>query len=1856
MKTEAEQQAQSAMAGPAATASEEVALTAETGDEPEEGVLSDDEQENPFTGHSLSEEEPENTEWELEEEVPEQMPEQEEENEGTAPPAELPAASPVLPAAADSGADAARQQYWRGVLTGSAETVPDAVRERAGVDKAGLTEEQGEYRLFSTINRSWAVDNLGLSREQVRTGWSGLRRQLAGKFRVADDEQELFAALSAEAQDAPRRERVKALYEEHYHAALLGRELPQPEAEPAADGEEPVPFADELAAEARQRGRAMRQQHLRLASEVAEGLHVFAGLEEDPVAAFRMVYHAPELARSVEALAGLDERSRQIVYAIAQEEFRSRQPSREEGLIRTTMRSARRGATGLGFGVGQALAHTTIATMNSLGNMLGEEMGNSLHGNAKALDLRARIVDEMRHLLYEEVKPLRVSEEAGFAGQLLVDAAGATPAAIVAFCGGAGFATLGFSGMGEAVAAARQRAPEGSQWLQYLAGVVGGGIQASIYSGMSRVGGQVLSNAIGRFARASGTGAGGYTLASLGVLGSLGAEEAKLLFAAKTADAAALGTQELAARLEKTASNIDWQAYGDNALDVELNLREAAMTLPFILIGSGRVALRHFRSRDAVLGDGHALQQWGIDESTRHAIMKEPDINRQGDLLRDALRGSRRWSAPGFVVEAMRALRLLNTDYYQGFKDSQAVVDFLKLPSQNALVPRPPVEPLSPEHPEYARLMQERHGSAEKVNKSRLWLAIQLREEWLQKAHLVGRQDGGGQMLPTPERRRHYGMELLRLDSPVPQFLHPGGAYVPNAEAGRMAMYRDLVAEVHDLSYQMLLASYPLDALSHSTRGLNQLSQAAETGRRSVLEAVGRSVLRRVEGVPEHEALDELGRAVSEYFKRRRYSSFPPGWMSRVDSRYTRRLDEFARSSFSDELAAAPVELRDAYRVVLGMRACSSALYELLPMMPDFRTALARGLPPAKAYVHLLSRELGVPMTQLPWVNEMLTRLGKRVTDMRAYRLQNEEAFRDYSSLTGYEFESGKGEGRELWRARRPNGSYTAWHPRRSDVVNDVVANSAFVFMPFSYDRMAPFRVLDAEKPYDLAAEGKMGGTQFTGYDNLCRVALRDTARSWVESAPFALPGFELGTLRRYVYLGSRNPSTEVLMQEGDTPQSMLVDRYTLSSPLRLAQARFRTFWWRQLNGGLYSVDQVGDELVKLNVMSPKELAEVKDIATPLAMPKRKDVPLRDTPPPDVPGMNRAMADYLTDFSMRYFLAHLDDMPLPPSAREWFRLAPLCPLETGTAPQKPRRFSIANGGEELTCVHNRAAVNEMRKALPAVAELRLAERQGLLINSPLVEGLRRAVGLNRALNLEQAWCAALSGGEAMMSGSPAFWKLMEQPLAGWEVMRIIERESLRRHVESTCRLELSPAAMEAEGRGEKPDYVYEGLQNLQEVLQDYPHLRHYGLEEKEGALFVRQLQVEEMRQGSVSGAEVAYEHAPLYTGGSLRADFRLGSQEGLPEFMQEDSRVLPALHLLARLRSYQASRPFVSREGIQWKGELYGGYWGRPPRGLEGNWVPETPLRDLIAMLRHIEALQAELPEGKQLHPMVEKLPGLRDDEVAFGALRHVTLYRSLRNPSNLCRLMPGEPESANAVARSPYLVQSIAGAYLGNSLALRDPETMYRSYTPLESFRPYRSRIGREGSRRSFNRAATEYTLSGALSSTMRMISQDNPQGGLAGMRELLLRFTEDTGFSCSLRGVDPRHLSFGQIQALNLARELLLCVCGTEPEAAYGRLVRLGHRIRRNSDARDAVRRALVRSAEELYMKGQSLFREVEPRQRKSTWKRVHRLYVKQHVMTEGDKRNLDDWNRWYRESSGQGFNSHTPTQATQSGAAND
>ncbi len=880
---------------------------------------------------------------------------------------------------------------------------------------------------------------------------------------------------------------------------------------------------------------------------------------------------------------------------------------------------------------------------------------------------------------------------------------------------------------------------------------------------------------------------------------------------------------------------------------------------------------------------------------------------------------------------------------------------------------------------------------------------------------------------------------------------------------------------------------------------------------------------------------------------------------------------------------------------------------------------------PAGAYVHLLSRELGVDFSQSQALRKMLEPLGEGALADRTQ--ENALRYELYRRFTGRALERATGEGgRDYWRLLRPNGHYTRWHREPAQAINDMVANSSLSFMPFGQDPAAPYRLLG---PGAVPEAGKVGVGElpFSVYDQLCTVALRDSARSWLEQAPSAQPGFELGQLRHYYYTEGPRGKPSFLLQEGmKAPSgSLTLDARSFVTPLQMAQSRFRTYWWRQLTSGLLPAEQAGAELVRLGLLDEAENQRIMDIAQPLLMPKRRDVPLRFTPPPNTQGRNRILAARLGDFTMRYFLAQMDELPLPPSAREWYRLAPLCP-GADVAERVGKRLSLAQGGLEVISYANRQAARALRELAPGVEELRRLMAGGELRGSSLMPYLHSALGINPRLNLEQAWCMNHSGAGAFMAAGEAFWLMLQEPMEGWKVMDDVDRAALRGYVAELCRTEPTAESMEAEGRGETPDYVLDSLQNLADVLRDYPDLHHYDLAAETDRRLVRHLELvphpllEETPD--VSWSEPEYEPLPIYSGGSMGEGYRLDQPGELPESLRDDPRVMPALHLLGALRSFPGSRPFARREGIQWKGQLYGDLFGARPRGLEDGWEVCQPFAGLMDCLAKVDALRRSLPSGEKPTFLDERLAGLAGGVLGdMAPLGNITLYRSWDNPAHICRLMPGELNAAEAEARAPYVTHSLGGIYMRQKSALRAEVDIPRSFDPLESFYAHKPRFGMTRTVEQLGRQTISHTLELTLASVLSP-GGDAPDPG-PGLRELLLRLSEDTGFSERMRKLELHEYTYGQIMALKLLREMLLSVCGQYPEAAYGRLFALCKRLNRSAETRGAVLRAFAGAAIDSYRSGKALYEPPQSAPKEKKRQKAAALEVK-----NIDREHLRNW----------------------------
>lgn len=1681
--------------------------------------------------------------------------------------------------------------YWRHLLTGDAATVPDEVRRRAGADDAALEPEERDYRVYSTVNRSWYADHRGVTREKVRAEWPRLRRHLAEELSVADDEREVFLALSARHDEEKLRAAARAVYERSYRNVLLGEEIPSMSDVLAAVPPEYRDSAQTIAAQAAAVAEGERARLLPLVHELSESMEGIAALEEDMVSAPQFFSSVPHLIAAVDELADMEPAERQTVLSLAVHENRTRRAESDdeaEGMSSRVLRSVRRGAWGLGMGVMQGINHLGIATLDNIGGRMENAAGTAMQTTAAAWDKRMQVLREIRHATQQELIPLN-SPQSSLAEDFMLHAAEAVPSAILACTGGAGFATLTSAGMGDAVAEARLRSPETPQQLQLAAGVVGGAVQASIFMGVSRIGGRLLEKTINNFMQARGQGVGAFSWAALNAMAGMTGEGVKLMLAGKAAQATDLGIQELASRAASTASGIDWQQFGDNMTDVEVNMREAASLLPFLLIGAGRVALRHFRSPHSVVGNGTRLLEWGIDEPKVTQILNERRIEQKGELLREALCGSKLWSAPGFILEAVKALRLLNTDYFKGFETPEVVRDFLKLPAESSLVQRHDYGARSIDDmvntPGHA---QERSGYYVNRRNERFKSVLSLWDEWWTRSHI----DAHSSRLQLGEWQLHCGAESARYErssrylselkntgNMVPERMRALSAYAPHAERERRALLRDRVAELQDLSYQFLMNVNPLESLMHKDFGLSRIRHDTERMREEFLGNVGKVLVNAGLGMSREENLGKLCDWFQGYYLRKKYRERSRGaridWLREVPMDFLRNMSKHANYHDHIEFIKYP-ELLEAYRIFLGVRTNAELLMDLLPMTEDFQTALSRGMSPAQAYAHLAERELGYQPKNLKNYPTLAVEMSENLTPMPEYTRMNEEKCRAFMQLTGASLEQQQGDdGNVYWRLRRPDGSFSRWHESAAFAMNDVAANAAISFLPLGHNLPEYWAETARTAHTDLTQLPIARDDEFSAYDSLCHRALSELTTLWMESAPYLQPGMRAERLR-YRFIHNRSYGSGVSpMQRNDAAGEfpyLTFDTHTMATPVGMATARFYTAWLRLLDSATLPLNQAVQFLQK---MGGKWAQDVENLPPPEKMEQRAS----------------AVADAMARFSLHYFLVKLPQLPLPACVKEWVAYAAFCPpTEDASMPD-----SVVLGNKHAGIIRwsNRRIAGVLREQMPEVALLRERLTAAPLPDA-LVERLMQGVlGKDPVQQAEQTWCCHYSGAEALRNVSQSFMNLLQSPVEWWQRMGAVEQHLLAEYLRPYCSENLPPHASEGE------DAVVASIRNLDAALKQYPQLHRMSFAGK-GRERVLTLELPPLLEPDpLAEPDFRKPAFPYVRDVQEFAEFRDVVSEHYAETALPS--VQHALRFLDVLRLYPADLPYATDSGICWRQLTYGGKNGKHPGGLELHKVAR-PLVGVRRLLKEVHELCAD-KQVDSIKVCGVSIPNVTPEELDCPALKNITVYRQMahayrsRSITHLCRLMPGEPSAPDMRERNPYVTESRDGVYISGNTALRDASDPQAAMVPLQAFAHAVHRAHTPENRQQWSGQFIKHALDGlcALDKADAGFMEHRICNGIS-LPEILMRLYEDTNFSTGVIGRQSIHeLSAPVLRTLALAADLIACIAAplraddARAVRAFERLQNTVRRIGSHEENREALEYILGRGPQLLLDKVQ-------------------------------------------------------------------
>lgn len=1642
-----------------------------------------------------------------------------------------------------------KTQYWNSLLTGDLNTVPESVRLKAAGSVTGQTREERDYRIMSSINRSWVVDHRGLQRDQVRGQWPELRLGLSRELGVADSEPEVYTGLSLQNEDAPRRQKARELYTLHYTAALCGEPL-----EPPADEQQ-----RRLCETASAQARLQREKLLPLAQALSEGWSALKAHETKLFSLPDIVAGTPGLIKAVDELAEMDPAMRSQVYAVARSLASTRELETEpEGLGGAMLHSVRRGVADIGHSLVQGVGHVGTALSRSLSESLHSD---SLRDFSKAADKRLQALHELRQVAQGQVYPINLGEESSFAEELVVEAAGALPGAALAFMGGAGFGTLAVSGAGAAVAEARRRAPKGRQELQAAAGILGGALQAGIYMGMSRIGAKMLDRSIKEFVQAAKSGARGYSLAALKSLGTLTAENAKLLLAGKAAQAADLGSQELAARVDRVASNIDWEAFGDNFTDIEANMREAARNLPFVLIAAGRAALHHFRAPRALVEDSQMLREWGVDEATQKRIAENPDIHEQTLLLRDALCNSHRWSGTGNMVELLKSIRLLNSEYFNQFHNPKEARMFLNPAPDTSTTSRPAVPVRENVDPATAQKIYEKLVGKKKtlLNPRKSTPYVLLMEEYATKANL--------DKFSSPAERVQRGqLYLARIRDPrlvMSPKLSLNGYYLPDGAKLRKMVMTDIFSEMQDLLYEYTLGIETLDGLMRETKSVDGARKRLDENRRNAGSWICTAISDILSGKDRDTVIDEMYQKFSRYlYLRRTYAKHSPAWLRKMNAKHFENLKADASKSALRPTLKTPEEQRALYRNLVGLESCVDSLVYCLPRVEEYVEYLSAGLNPQQAGEIILRREMKDHYDTSVWSPPSLKADPPNNVDNVVRLKDSRIAFQNYLDLSGRSLEkSPDGKGGELLRIMKPDGQYTHWYHHENWVANALYGVMKMAFLRMGKDDLPAlvhkgYQNHGGKNVYRFSSIIPTNNADFVGFDHLCSFATSELRSLWQGNSTLYGPGIEFSSSHEN-WLKTEGRSLGRMLKRIDDEADIYVFHHPkVHTPYTLCMQRFTAYWNRMLTSGWVSPEEAGELLVKARQMSPGSVADVISMGqdrtrelrhlTPESRRKIRRELRRNKQALIAPGDKVAMAHHLAEnlahVNFLVMLADLDKSGLPDSVRDWFLTAPFCNYK-----------DIRDEGRVrgLLRMHSRKHAEKIKSLIPAVKKMRmLMQEEGGL---PLMDKMLQAFQTPESRRYEQAWCFSVGGEGAFRGTGQHHWNLLEDPKRGWELMPESFRNRLMPELQEIC--------------GDRP--VEESLYELADLLKQYPELRRYGVQSRGGEALCR-ISLDEVPTRDITDIQFTRaENTKLVRPMVVEKGYQMEQNVELPEDLAADARVLPAIRLLSELRRQTTASPYADDSGIWWNQKCYGGARGALPKGMDSGWIAEPALRTFTGLYNRLHQLAEADGKDGMLEVCGVPMGGFRPEDIDMSTLKNVTVYRNKRMPEAQVRLMPGELDAANPYQRVPYVVHTSDGIPLLPKRMSRDTHEFLQALTPLNQFSaPGERMYAYERNRYSRRKQMTGYLESLLNERTTSPEAWQRSNGSEINNLELFMQMFQDGRLPYFLESRDPRTLTRGEALASELGRLMLLSECGVEREAHVENLVRFCDRLREKPD----------------------------------------------------------------------------------------
>ena len=1548
---------------------------------------------------------------------------------------------------------AAKEEYWNSVLTGDVMTIPREVRQKAeAMYPAGTADRE---RIAACVMQSWVADSGEIPRERIRRDWKSIREEVARQYGASGkSDDELFVAVSMHNQvRLSQRETLFELYQEEYDRTLAGSGTAPDERRKEAVcawPEEMQAVADQLKSRAVSDALDDRNRLADAAGIIRRGLEGLVASEAPAPEGFpavqvnrKAVAGVPDVIRAVDCLASLEDGDRRKVFRMMAPYLRSR----------PAFRDALGGA--LKRGAAEAAENVAHLAVNGAAWALPE-------GREKeALDRYSRSFEELRNFARMEFAPLRGGKDAPWFREMLVDMAQQGASTALAFSGPSGLGLLMAGETGRHMADARRMNPDGVFDAQMGGAVVSGGMNTLLSFGMTKLGQRMLGQGMRAF-RAMRS-ASGNVGAVLSGTGAMAADAVKMAAENKLMELTPMVAQEGVGALTDRVSGVDWEGWKERQMSVDDQLREAAMMMPFLLIGAGKASLHHFRHAGTLLGDGEPLKVFGIPDEAVTRILREKDMRRAGELLQKSLRDSPLWGSLYISRKALEWSRALDEAGEPFLRTEQDVRDFLELPSPVRTKPWK-----MRDFPESEAVLKKLFPHPDHAAARTKWLLRAGLPRVGESAAADGRRVYEAEPAPGMEMKRTRGRSsveealsswyeaLCRMEEEdlglarnrngreIPWRLRNAADYDVQADALSRAFVEDRLKKRAYRPYRMLLLAYPEEAGRSGFSGRDWDAVTVEMERRTRAN-VYEGVMERVHGASHEEVSGHVALRLWESFCRDEGSCARARRWLEEGSSLMNAPDLLAGASGPDGLAAAlsrmsgmmaslgdrerhrvSPELREMNRMVWGTQADVNSLYQVLPNMKEFDVHVGRGYTPVESYGRLLSRFLEVEpehVARYATVLDAPLHAGPERAVPRVYP-GTQKAVENLSRLTPRLFQSsrGSGGGERLWRVKYPNGRWSAWHPSQEAAEADLMANVSMMFSPActakrDLIRSWEWHARSGHPEWDTnylrltaGLENVQGERLSCLYDSLTAMAVADMLK-----AGYGVRG-AVGSGDRLEVTGRGRVAAETLMSHDALRERMDIhgkyvgdvqrlgvdaDNQAVPSAKGLVMHRLRL---HNTENPLALIEDkaevVWDRLMRTDQLSPEDAWEM--------LKRLGRVPRRRA----LPGETELIEE-LSQLSKEYFFAHLDHDAVPETVASWARYGAASP-DKALEPL-----------EEL--VRRAGLLKRTLKEGPETAEF-----MGML---------RETVGMNDRIRAERAWDA---GGEEVRL------PMMERYAHSLMTGRLLStapdhvREDLLR----------SLAALDGYGGGSvrRMERLAEHrMTELARALQEFPQLNAWRPDPEHPGLYLHLVKRPfKARKGTLRAKDVSLEamgellpepvlEAPLY----MEEDFSVRSGVPAPAAWRSRPEVIRAVETLDVVRRDFAARPEAAESGVIWQGRTYRIDSWTAPEGVATAWSRELPLDEAASLIDVLDRRQEEMRGGM--------LPFLPDPEEARAMYANCVIYRDPDDPGQTVRLMPGIPESPVRQARAPYVVHAWNGVYL-DSRGL--PAASERdSYIPLERF-----------------------------------------------------------------------------------------------------------------------------------------------------------------------------------------------------------